>query len=119
MTEFSELPEMGEYMHRSYFDASEKYCKDTYLMIKFFGAGFLPKLWSLKKKVDGVLNRIPLLPNSFSDRILQISASILPAHLPKRMREYRDKFEHHLVIKANDDVIEDVFSLLDLSLIHI
>ena len=113
LTGFSDLPEMGEYMHRSYFNASEKYCKDTYLMIKFFGAGFLPKLWSLKKKVDGVLNRIPLLPNSFSDRFLQVSASILPAHLPKRMRDYRDKFEHHLVIKANDDVIEDVFSLLD------
>ena len=113
LTEFSDLPEMGEYMHRSYFNASEKYCKDTYLMIKFFGAGFLPKLWSLKKKVDGILNYIPLLPNSFSDRFLQISASILPAHLPKRMRDYRDKFEHHLVIKANDGVIEDVSSLLD------
>ena len=113
LTGFSDLPEMGEYMHRSYFNASEKYCKDTYLMIKFFGAGFLPKLWSLKKKVDGVLNRIPLLPNSFSDRFLQVSASILPAHLPKRMRDYRDKFEHHLVIKANDGVIEDVSSLLD------
>ena len=72
-----------------------------------------PKLWSLKKKVDGILNYIPLLPNSFSDRFLQISASILPAHLPKRMRDYRDKFEHHLVIKANDGVIEDVSSLLD------
>ena len=113
LTGFSDLPEMGEYMHRSYFNASEKYCKDTYLMIKFFGAGFLPKLWSLKKKVDGILNYIPLLPNSFSDRFLQISASILPAHLPKRMRDYRDKFEHHLVIKANDGVIEDVSSLLD------
>ena len=113
LTGFSDLPEMGEYMHRSYFNASEKYCKDTYLMIKFFGAGFLPKLWSLKKKVDGILNYIPLLPSSFSDRFLQISASILPAHLPKRMRDYRDKFEHHLVIKANDGVIEDVSSLLD------
>ena len=113
LTGFSDLPEMGEYMHRSYFNASEKYCKDTYLMIKFFGAGFLPKLWSLKKKVDGILNYIPLLPSSFSDRFLQISASILPAHLPKRMRDYRDKFEHHLVIKANDGVIEDVSRLLD------
>ena len=29
LTGFSDLPEMGEYMHRSYFNASEKYCKDT------------------------------------------------------------------------------------------
>ena len=104
---------MGEYMHRSYFDASEKYCKDTYLIIKLFGAGFLPKLWSLKKKVDGILSRVPLLPKSFSDRFLQGFTSILPAHLPKRMREYRNKFEHHLIIKANDCVIDEVDALLE------
>ena len=113
LSEFKNLPEMGEYMHRSYFDASEKYCKDTYLIIKLFGAGFLPKLWSLKKKVDGILSRVPLLPKSFSDHFLQGFTSILPAHLPKRMREYRNKFEHHLIIKANDTVISEVTALLD------
>ena len=112
LTNFKALPEMGEYMHRSYFDGSQNYCKDTYLIIKYFGTGFLPKLWAAKKKVDSLLTRIPLMPKNIPDRFLQLFASILPAHLPKRMREFRDKYEHHLVIKANDSVIEDVQTLL-------
>lgn len=113
LTNFKTLPEMGEYMHRSYFDASAKYCKDTYLMIKLFGTGFLPKLWAFKRFMDGHLNRIPFLPNSFVDLFLQFTASILPNHLPKRVRDYRDRYEHYLVIKANDDVIADVRDLLE------
>ena len=113
LTGFKTLPEMGEYMHRSYFDASAKYCKDTFLMIKFFGTGFLPKLWAFKRFMDSYLNRVPFLPNSFVDRVLQITASILPHHLPKRIRHYRDRFEHHLVIKANDNVISEVRDLLE------
>ena len=38
--------------------------------------------------------------------------SVFPNHLPKRIRNYRDRFEHHLVIKANDAVISDVRDLL-------
>ena len=113
LTDFKTLPEMGEYMHRSYFDASAKYCKDNFLMIKFLGTDFLPKLWAFKRFMDGYLNRIPFLPNSFVDLLLQFTAGLLPKHLPKRMRDYRDEFEHHLVIKANDDVIDDVRELLE------
>ena len=112
LTNFKTLPEMGEYMHRSYFDGSERYCKDTYLIIKYFGTGFMPKLWAIKKKVDTLLTRIPLMPKNMPDRSLQFFASLLPAHLPKRLREFRGKYEHHLVIKANDSVIEDVRALL-------
>jgi len=112
LTGFKALPEMGEYMHRSYFDASAKYCKDTYLMIKFFGNGFLPKLWAFKRFMDGYLDRVPFLPKSFVDLTLQFITSVFPNHLPKRIRNYRDRFEHHLVIKANDAVISDVRDLL-------
>ena len=42
---------MGEYMHRTYFDGADKYCKDTFLLIKFFGSEFLPRLFSIKRKV--------------------------------------------------------------------
>ena len=33
LSELKALPELGEYMHRSYFDAADKYCKDTYLSL--------------------------------------------------------------------------------------
>ena len=32
LSNFSRLPDMGEYIHRSYFDGSDKYCKDTFLL---------------------------------------------------------------------------------------
>lgn len=113
LTEFSELPEMGEYMHRSYFDASARYCKDTFLFIKFFGGAFLPKLYALKAWVDGYLGMIPFLPGAAADRALQFLASLWPNHLPRRMREYRDKYEHHLMIKANDGVIAQTRECLE------
>ena len=113
LTEFKELPELGEYMHRSYFDGAAKYCKDTYLFIKLFGASFLPKLFKIKGTVDGYLSKVPFLPDHFADRFLQIAAKIWPKHLPKRIREYRDRFEHHLMVKVNDDAVDDMNALLE------
>jgi D-lactate dehydrogenase len=107
LTKFKGLPEMGEYMHRSYFDAADKYCKDTYLFIRFFGTAFLPRLFALKSRIDGYLSQLPLLPDNISDRVLQVMGSLWADHLPRRVREYRDLYEHHLMIKANDDVIEE------------
>ena len=112
LTEFKELPEMGEYIHRSYFDGSDKYCKDLFLVIKHLGTAFLPKLFAFRGRVDGYLDKVPFLPNKLVDRSLQFIAKLLPDHLPKRMRDYRDRYEHHLMIKANDEVIEETQSLL-------
>ena len=112
LTEFDELPEMGEYMHRSYFDGADKYCKDSFLFIKYLGSAFLPKLFAIKSWVDGTMNKLSFIPKSFSDRTLQRLARIWPDHLPKRMREYRNRYEHHLMIVANDEVIESTRALL-------
>ena len=106
LSNFKTLPEMGEYMHRGFFDASVRYCKDTFLFIKYFGSAFLPKLFAGKALIDGYLNRLPGLPNNIPDRVLQGIAAILPNHVPPRMRQFRDKFEHYLIIKANDSVID-------------
>ena len=112
LTEFDELPEMGEYMHRSYFDGADKYCKDSFLFIKYFGSAFLPRLFAIKSWVDGAMNKLSFIPNSFSDRMLQRLARLWPDHLPKRMREYRNSYEHHLMIVATDEVIESTRTLL-------
>ena len=112
LSEFQELPEMGEYMHRSYFDGADKYCKDTYIFINLLGSAFLPKLFTLKAWVDGLLGKVSFLPGNFADRCLQVLGKLWPNHLPRRMRDYRDRFEHHLMIKANDDSIAEVQTLL-------
>ena len=49
LTEFPILPDMGEYMHRSYFDGSYKYCKDLFILIKFFGTKSLPRIFYFKR----------------------------------------------------------------------
>ena len=112
LSDFSILPDMGEYIHRSYFDGSEKYCKDTFLFIKYFGTSFLPKLFSIKAKIDGLLCRLPFVPNNISDKTLQTCAKLWPNHIPKCLRDYRDRFEHHLMIVTSDSTIEETEALL-------
>ena len=113
LSEFKTLPELGEYMHRSYFDAADKYCKDTFLFIKFFGSAFLPKLFAFKGAADGRLKKLPFLPDKFLDRAFQFAAKFWPDHLPKRIRAFRNQYEHQLIVKANDDAIDALQELLD------
>ena len=68
LSDFEELPEMCEYMHRSYFDASAKYCKDTFLFLKYFSSSLLPRLFRMKARVDGLFGRMPRSPAHVSDR---------------------------------------------------
>lgn len=110
--EFKHLPESGEYMHRSYFDGSARYCKDTFLMIKLLGNAFLPKLFKLKASVDGILGKIPFMPKHFSDKFLYYFSRVLPDHLPSRMRSYRDLFEHHLILQCSDEAISQTRDML-------
>ena len=57
LSEARVLPDMGEYMHRSYFDGSYNYCKDTFKFIKHFGTDALPRLLRLKRGVDNFFSR--------------------------------------------------------------
>lgn len=113
LSEFSQLPEMGEYLHRSYFDAAAKYAKDTFLFIKYAGTAFLPRLSKIMNSLDTQLSKVPFLPNKLPDRILQSISNLLPSHLPARVLDYREKYEHHLIIKSNDEVIEETQLLLE------
>ena len=112
LSSFDQLPVMGEYMHRSYFDAADIYSKDTFVLIKLLGSSFLPKLFTFKAWVDGLLNKLPLLPSQVSDHVLQFIFRLWPDHLPQRMRQYRDRFEHHLMIVTSDQTIAATRELL-------
>ena len=112
LSECSELPEMGEYMHQSWFDGADRYCKDTYLFIKYLGTSFLPRLYRLKAALDRWLEKIPGLPNRPADHLLQRLAEWWPDHLPKRMREYRKTYEHHLILVGADTAIAEIRQVL-------
>ena len=115
LTNFKVLPDMGEYLHRSYFDGADLYCKDAYLAIKYFGTGFIPKLFGIKRNVDRIVSQWPtaLFQDHFSDRTLQCISRLTPDHLPPRMRAFRDQYEHHMILLTSDQSIKETQEFLE------
>ena len=113
LTKFETLPDMVEYMHSTYFDGADKYCKDTFLFIKYLGTQFLPLLLLYKRRIDNFVNGLGFLPDNFSDRILQFIGTILPDHLPVRVRKIRNKYDHYMIFLASDDSIKATEELLE------
>ena len=109
---FENLPVSAEYMHRDVFDITATYGKDTVLMIDKLGTDRLPMFFALKGAVDARLNPIPGFQN-FTDRFMQFASRLWPNLLPKRMRSYRDQYEHHLVLKMRDGGIAETKAFLD------
>ena len=112
LSNFENIPEVGEYMHRDIFDISAKYGKDTFLSVHHLGTDALPKLFSIKGRIDTLLNKISWLPKHFTDKAMQLIAKAFPQHLPKRMLEYREKYEHHLIMKMSDEGIKEAETFL-------
>lgn len=104
---FKNLPIAGEYMHRDMFDIAEKYGKDTFLMIDKLGTDKMPRFFALKGRIDAWLEKVNFLPKHFIDRTLQRVSRIFPSHLPEKFKQYRDLYEHHLMLKMADDGISE------------
>ena len=113
LSNFKNLPTSGEYFHRDCYDAAKKYCKDTFLVIDKLGPSFIPKLFELKRTVDLIAEKFKILPDKFSDRLMQVLSNLWPNHLPKRMEEYRDLYEHHWVIEIADEGIDEAIEYFD------
>lgn len=105
------LPIAGEYIHRVAYDIGAEYGKDTFMFIEKFGTAKVPAAFALKDKVDGYLEKIGL--RSLSDKMLQMVTKLLPNHLPKRMNEFRDLYEHHLMIRIENQNVEQVERFLN------
>ncbi len=107
LKDFENLPEMGEYIHKNAFDIAEEYGKDVFLSIKYIGTETLPKAYALKARVENALNKISFLPSFLPDRFLYYVSRLFPQHLPKRMIEFRKRFDHALILKMSDGGIEE------------
>lgn len=99
LTAFERLPIAGEYLHRDAFDIGDRYGKDTFLLIDRFGTDKVPAAFALKSRVDDVCERLGMA--GLADRALQRLTALLPDHLPPRLRAYRDRYEHHLLLKVS------------------
>ena len=108
-----DLPIAGEYLHREAFDVSEQYGKDMFLLIKRFGTNRLPTFFAAKAWADGLFAKSRLLPTHFPDRLLQAISKWLPAHLPPKLVDYRNRYEHHLMLKVKAGSIEETHALLE------
>ena len=112
LSKFTHLPEVGEYMHRDIFKISAEYGKDTFLSVKHLGTDAMPKLFAIKGRVDAVLNKVSFLPKYLSDRVMQFAAKCFGQHLPERMLQYYQDYEHHLILKMSDGGIEEARAFL-------
>ncbi|MFO1072366.1 MAG: D-lactate dehydrogenase [Geminicoccaceae bacterium] len=100
LAEFEHLPVAAEYMHRDAFDVADRYGKDMFLAIQHLGTDRLPALFALKARFDLLAARLRFLPRDLSDRLMQAASRLFPSHLPARLTAYRDRYEHHLMLKV-------------------
>jgi len=98
LTAFDSLPIAGEYIHRGAFDIGEKYGKDSFYMIDILGTQRVPAAFALKARVDAFFENLGI--RSITDRVLQALSHLLPDHLPKRLKDFRNRFEHHLLLRV-------------------
>lgn len=111
LTEFETLPVSAEYVHRECFDLAAEYGKDTVVMIDKLGTDRLPSVFALKGTVDARLNKFSLT-RGFTDKFMQFAMRFWPQHLPEFMRNYSNRFEHHLILKMYDGGIAEAEKLL-------
>jgi D-lactate dehydrogenase len=113
LSTFKSLPVSGEYIHRDCYDASKKYGKDSFLVINKLGSKYVPKMFALKRIIDRYADKIKFLPSKLSDRLMQYMSALWPDHLPKRMNDYRDKYQHHWIIEMNNEGVAEAKKYFD------
>lgn len=111
LKESTSLPIAGEYMHRDAFDLADRYGKDQFLTIARLGTDRLPPFFALKARVDALASRLGL-PASLSDRVLFGLGRLFPDHLPPRLRQWRDRFEHHLLLRVSGHAAAETRAML-------
>jgi D-lactate dehydrogenase len=112
LTDAPVLPVSGEYIHREAFDLADRFGKDTVIAIRRLGTDRLPLLFALKAKIDRAAARLPIVPRALADRALQTLGGWFPDHLPARLRAFRARYEHHLILKVDGDGVEFARTLL-------
>ncbi len=112
LSQFKHLPEVAEYMHKDIYDIAEKYGKDTFAMINWFGTEPLPKLFAIKGACTAYFNKLSFLPKNLPDKCLQYFSRLLPNLLPKRIQEFRRQYEHYLILETSNEGINEATQFL-------
>lgn len=105
---FKSLPISGEYLHGDIFDTAKVYGKDTFLAIKWLGVENLPRLFAIKNSIDSIAKSLGMESKAISDRLLQTISRFFPNHLSKRILEFREHYDHHLMVKMDESGREEL-----------
>ncbi|HEV7344620.1 MAG TPA: D-lactate dehydrogenase [Devosia sp.] len=103
---FTNIPIAGEYMHRGAYKLSQRYGKDLFLLVKHLGTDHVPAAYAIKSWLDG-LSETVRLGGHVTDRLLQWLVGLLPEHLPRRLNDYSDRYEHHLLLKMGGAGVDE------------
>ncbi|PWH07156.1 D-lactate dehydrogenase [Brachybacterium endophyticum] len=98
LTSDRQLPISGEYMSSHAFDLAAEYGKDTYVSLKHAGSRTLVRMFALKSWANGIFAKLRLFGPTFADTISQKIFGLIPEKLPARLTDYRDRFDHHLLL---------------------
>ncbi|MCJ8325375.1 MAG: D-lactate dehydrogenase [Rhizobiales bacterium] len=112
LSEFDNLPILAEYMHKDIYDIAKKYGKDVFVIINLLGTSYLPMFFTLKGNLDAWFEKLGFLPKHFADKMIQFLSMFLPNLLPKKIENYRGKYNHYLMIKMADSGIAELDGFL-------
>ena len=112
LSKFDALPVQGEYLHREAFDIAAKYGKDTFLAVQLLAPvdcrRCLPSKVGLTRGALGIASCRMIFPIA----LMQMISSVFPRHLPKRLYDYREKYEHHLMLRMAEGGVEEARAYL-------
>lgn len=112
LEEWESLPLSVEYMNRESFEISNKYGKWSFKCIEMLGTKRLLKLFNLKRKIESNLQKLNI-NYPVIDTSLYYLFKLFPKHLPKRILEFGEKYNHHLIINTADNINEAEIFLND------
>ncbi len=112
LSDFANLPVTGEYIHRTAFDIADGYGRDTMCLIERLGTDRLPLLFAAKARVNGLARRFFRHGEDLSDRLLQWLGRFTRDRIPPRLRTFRDRYEHHLILKVAGAGVAETRTLL-------
>ncbi len=104
---------MAEYMHETIFNITEEYGKDTFMIIKYLGTRNIHRFFKMKEKLENFINRVFFLPKNTLSRFLFYLVKFFPQHLPRKLAEFRDNYEHHLILSMSENGIDEIKKYLE------
>lgn len=106
------LPVYAEYLHRDIFKLADNYGRDTVLLITMLGTNWLPKFFNIKRQLDSLCRRIPLLPQGFIDKLIYRIAKLFPSQTPQKLHQWNKQYEHQLILTIKGQLNEETQGLL-------